>query len=402
MNIPADSAARPELTVLMPCLNEAETVGVCVQKARDCMDKMGVSGEVVVADNGSTDGSRQIAEDTGARVVNVPIRGYGAALYYGALEARGRFVIMGDADDSYDFLRLSPFLERLRSGDDLVMGNRFRGGIAPGAMPWKNRWIGNPVLTGIGRLFFRCAAKDFHCGLRGFSRAAFQRMDLQTTGMEFASEMVIKATLLGMKISEVPTTLSPDGRSRSPHLKPWRDGWRHLRFMLLYAPRWLYLYPGLLLVMIGMIVGIWLWKGPRNIGRVQLDVHTMVYAMVAVLIGFQAISFAVSAKIFAIQSGVHPPDPRLNRLFKYVTLEIALFVGGILLLSGIAGSIAALYHWNTRSFGPLDYVESMRIVIPSAVGLTLGFQVIMNGFFLSMLGLRIRRMPTPDEESLGK
>ena len=272
----------------MPCLNEALTIGTCIQKARGCIARLGLRAEVVVADNGSTDGSPQIAESEGARVVHVPERGYGAALYHGAKHARGRYIIMGDGDDSYDFSRLDPFVEQLRVGVDLVMGNRFLGGIAPGAMPWKNKHIGNPVLSRIGRLFFHSPVRDFHCGLRGFSRAAFERMDLQTTGMEFASEMVIKATLLDMRIAEVPTTLSKDGRDRPPHLRPWRDGWRHFRFMLLYSPRWLFLYPGLALMLGGALVSALLLPGPFTLGgSVVLDVHTLLFAVAAILLGFR-------------------------------------------------------------------------------------------------------------------
>ncbi|HJN81714.1 MAG TPA: glycosyltransferase family 2 protein, partial [Verrucomicrobiota bacterium] len=260
----------PEVSVVMPCLNEAETLAVCIQKATRCLAENGVSGEIIVADNGSTDGSRAIAEADGARVVPVEAKGYGSALMGGIAAARGRFVIMGDADDSYDFSALMPFIERLRDGSDLVMGNRFRGGIAPGAMPPLHRYLGNPVLSGLGRLFFRCPAGDFHCGLRGFSRAAYDRMKLQTTGMEFAGEMVVKSTLLGLRIAEVPTTLSPDGRSRPPHLRSWRDGWRNLRFMLLFSPRWLFLYPGLLLMLIGLGVGGWLLPEARQLGQAKL------------------------------------------------------------------------------------------------------------------------------------
>ncbi len=376
----------------MPCLNEAETLATCIRKAQGFLAQHGVAGEVVIGDNGSTDGSQAIAEKLGARVVQVPIRGYGAALYGATLAARGRYVIMGDSDDSYDFSNLMPFLEKLRAGYDLVMGNRFKGGIQPGAMPWKNRYIGNPVLTGIGQLFFRCPAGDFHCGLRGYSLEAFKKMDLRTTGMEFASEMVIKATLMGMRIAEVPTTLAPDGRSRPPHLRPWRDGWRHLRFMLLYSPRWLFLYPGLVLMVLGLTVGAWLLPGPQRIAGVVLDVHTLLYAALAVLIGFQCVTFALLAKVFAINEGLLPEDPRLTRLFKYITLETGLLVGGLLTLGGLIGSVTAVASWNEVAYGPLDTARTLRLVIPSALCLMLGCETILASLFLSVLGLRIRRM----------
>jgi hypothetical protein len=321
----------------------------------------------------------------------VAVRGYGAALFYATKAARGRYVIMGDSDDSYDFVNLEPFVEKLREGYDLVMGNRFLGGIKPGAMPWKNRYIGNPILSSIGRVFFRCPAKDFHCGLRGYSVQAHKRLDLQTTGMEYASEMVIKATLLGLKITEVPTTLSPDGRSRPPHLRPWRDGWRHLRFMLLLCPRWLFLVPGLLMMIVGTIFGSLLVGGPLHIGNVALDVHSLLYCAAAIEIGFQACLFATFSKVYAISQGLLPEDKRLNRLFKYLTLETGISVGAALLLAGFAGSIAAIIWWKSADFGALNVDRVLRLVIPSILALTLGSQVILSSFFLSVLGLGVRR-----------
>ena len=299
----------------------------------------------------------------------------------------GRFVIMGDADDSYDFSRITPFLDQLRGGYDLVMGNRFAGGIAPGAMPPLHRYLGNPVLSALGRLLFPSPVRDFHCGLRGFRRDAALAMDLQTTGMEFASEMVVKATLLGMRVTEVPTTLSPDGRSRPPHLRTWRDGWRHLRFLFLFSPRWLFLYPGALLAAIGLGAGLWILPGPRTIGSATLDVHTLLYAAAAVLIGFQSISFAVFTKIFAVLEGLMPPDPRLDRMFRYVTLEVGLAVGFTLVAVGIGGSLWAFGDWGSRSFGELEPTRVLRIIIPATLALTLGFQIVLTSFFLSVLGL---------------
>lgn len=384
----------PELTVLMPCLNEAETLETCIKKAQGFLEKHGVKGEVLIGDNGSTDGSQDIARRCGALVVDVAERGYGAALFHGASHAKGKYIIMGDSDDSYDFSDLMPLLEKLREGHELVMGNRFRGGIKPGAMPWKNRFIGNPILSGIGRLFFRCSCRDFHCGLRGFSAEAYKRLDLRTTGMEFASEMVIKATLLKMKIVEVPTTLSPDGRSHAPHLNPWRDGWRHLRFMLLYSPRWLFLYPGILLMATGAAVGLWLLPGPRTIGGVTFDVHTLLFAAVAVLVGFQAVTFAVFSKIFAITERLLPPDPRLDRLFQVFSLETGLVAGLLLLAAGFGGAFYGLSTWASKSFGPLAPTQALRIVIPAGLFIALGCQTILSSFFLSVLGLPRHRWGT--------
>jgi hypothetical protein len=379
-----------ELTIVMPCLNEEETIETCIRKAQGFLERSGVSGEVVVGDNGSTDASRDIARRCGARVVDVPVRGYGAAIYHAALAARGTYIIMGDADDSYDFTDLTPFLQKLRAGCDLVMGNRFRGGIKPGAMPWKNRLIGNPVLSGIGRLFFHCPARDFHCGLRGFSAEAFKRMDLRTTGMEFASEMVIKATLLGMKIAEVPTTLSPDGRSRAPHLRPWRDGWRHLRFMLLYSPRWLFLYPGFALMLAGLAVGLWLLPGPRTIGAVTFDVHTMLLAAAAVLIGFQSVAFAAFSRIYAVTMGLLPPSRALDRLFRVFTLEVGLSVGALMMAAGAGGALYGLVLWQQHTFGPMVPTQLFRILIPASLLLSLGCQVVLSSFFLSLRGVRTK------------
>ena len=292
-----------ELTIVMPCLNEAETLEICIRKAQSFLEKNAINGEVLIGDNGSTDGSQEIARRNGARVVDVPVRGYGAALFHASLAACSKYVVMGDSDDSYDFTNLMPFLEKLREGYELVMGNRFKGGIKPGAMPWKNRYIGNPVLSGIGIVLFSCPVSDFHCGLRAYTVEAFRKMDLRTTGMEFASEMVIKATLLKMRIAEVPTTLSPDGRSRPPHLRPWRDGWRHLRFMFLCSPRWLFLYPGLAMIAAGLGLGAWLLPSRREVFGVELDVHTLLYAAIAVVVGFQAVAFALFARVFRAFAG---------------------------------------------------------------------------------------------------
>ncbi|WP_193318729.1 glycosyltransferase family 2 protein [Nonomuraea phyllanthi] len=385
-----------ELTVVMPCLNEAETVEVCVRKALACMAEHGIEGEVLIADNGSTDGSQQLARDAGARVVHVDEKGYGNALMGGIRAARGKYVIMGDADDSYDFTALLPFVEELRDGADLVMGNRFRGGIAPGAMPPLHRYLGNPVLSFVGRLFFPSKIGDFHCGLRGFRRDAILRLQLQTGGMEFASEMVVRSTLSGLDVREVPTTLSPDGRSRPPHLRSWRDGWRHLRFLLLYSPKWLFFYPGVVMMLIGLVAATALTFGPVKIGELAFDVDTLVGSSALVVIGFQAALFAVFTKVYAAEEGFLPESPRIRRLIGMVSLERGLVVGGLLALAGLVGLVMSLVHWQVRSFGELDPRESLRIVVPSATALIMSFQTIFASLFISILGIRRTRESSID------
>jgi glycosyltransferase involved in cell wall biosynthesis len=379
-----------ELTVVIPCLNESLTIRGCVREALDAMHASGIAGEVLVADNGSTDGSQELATRAGARVVPIAAKGYGNALRGGIEAAAGRFVLMGDADGSYDFGHLPRFVERLRAGADLVMGNRFLGGIEPGAMPWKNRHIGNPLLSFIGRLFFRTSISDFHCGLRAFSAEAYRRMDLRTTGMELASEMVIKSVLLGLRVEEVPTVLRRDGRDRPPHLRPWRDGWRHLRFMLLFSPRWLFWYPGILLMTAGMILGAVLVQGPLPLGRVTLDVHTLLFAAVAVLIGFQAASFAVLSKYFTIRAGLRLPQAGFEGWFRHVTLESGLISGSLLVAAGLALSVWAVFIWSGKGFGGLQPAETLRWVIPGVLCLVLGCQMILSSFFLGVLRLDTR------------
>jgi len=388
--MPLKESETIEVSVVMPCLNEAETLETCIVKARRALQEVNISGEVVIADNGSSDGSVEIAERLGARIVNIRAKGYGNALMGGIAAARGKYVVMGDADDSYDFGHIPRFVERLRAGADLVMGNRFQGGIEPGAMPFLHKYLGNPVLSQVGKLLFKSPVGDFHCGLRGFTKVAFDRMGLQTTGMEFASEIVVKSSLLGLSIAEVPTTLSPDGRSRRPHLRTWRDGWRHLRFLLLFSPRWLFLYPGIALMFIGAVLGLWLLPAPRVVGSVTFDVHTLLYAAAFVLLGFQAIAFACFTKIFAISEGLLPPDPQLDKMFRYVTLELGLVVGGAPSTLGLAISTYALRMWGVRHFGPLDISHMLRLVIPAVLCLILGVQTIFSSFFLSILGLRHR------------
>lgn len=390
MNGSVADVKRVELSVVMPCLNERETVGVCVRKALASLIEAGILGEVIVGDNGSTDGSVEIAEAEGARIIHVADKGYGNALKGGIVAARGEFVLMADSDDSYNFGHIMRFLEQLRAGADLVMGNRFRGGIAKHAMPSLHRYFGNPVLTAFGRLLFHSPCEDFHCGMRGFRKDSFLRMDIRSTGMEFASEMVVKASLLRMRICEVPTTLSPDGRGRPPHLRTWRDGWRHLRFLLMYSPRWLFLYPGTLLILLGLAGCILLLPGPRVFHGVGFDVHTLLFAFVSVLLGFQFVAFAIFTKVFAISEGLLPEDPRFYRIFHYITLETGLALGGALMALGIGGSIFAVSGWARESFGVLDAGRTLRIVMPAVFSLTLGVQVICSSFFLSILGLRRR------------
>ena len=379
-----------ELSVVMPCLDEAATVGVCVRKAMDALEQHGIRGEVIVADNGSTDGSREIAREAGARVVPVERRGYGSALQAGIAAAGGEFVLMGDADDTYDFSQLDQFLAKLREGYDLVMGNRFQGKILPGAMPPLHRYLGNPVLTGLGRLFFKSPVGDFHCGLRAFRKDAIEQLGLRTMGMEFASEMVVKASRFRLRITEIPTTLAPDRRDRPPHLRTWRDGWRHLRFLLLYSPRWLFLYPGIALFVFGLALSAALLPGPLTIRNVVFDVHTLLFAAMAILIGFQSVVFATFTKVFAISEGLLPEDPRLSRMFRYITLETGLVVGVLLILAGAGAWVLGLEYWRIRQFGPLDPEKTLRIVIPGVVCFTLGFQVILSSFFLSVLGMSRR------------
>lgn len=371
----------PELTVLMPCLNEAKTLESCILAARRFMEEAGVRGEVLVADNGSHDGSGDIALAAGARVVAVAERGYGAALLAGINAARGRFVIMGDADESYDFSSLAGFMAKLRDGAELVMGNRFQGGIAPGAMPWLHRYLGNPVLSFVGRLFFRTSIGDFHCGLRGFSRDAVQRLALITRGMEFASELIAKAALAGLRIEEVPTTLVPDGRGRPSHLRTWRDGWRHLRFLLLFCPRWLFLYPGVALVFVGL-TGLVMGSPVGTLTLpMSLGIHTMMYMGAATILGTQLIVFAVLTKWVAVMAGLVPEPVWMTRWASSFKIENGLFIGLALLGGGLLWSLRLTLGWGRAGFGPLDPVETMRSVIPAATLMVLGMQAAMASFF---------------------
>ena len=385
---PASIGPRLELTILMPCLNEAETIATCIDKARDYIDRNRIRGEILVADNGSTDGSREIAARRGARVINVTERGYGAALKAGIEAASGRYVIMGDADDSYDFSNLSPFVAKLREGAELVMGNRFKGGIAPGAMPSLHKYFGNPVLSGIGRLFFKSPIGDFHCGLRGFDRKAIAGLGLESPGMEFASEMVVKATVRQKAIVEVPTTLSPDGRSRPPHLRSWRDGWRHLRFLLLFCPKWLFFYPGLVLLATGLASMAWLVPQPRQVLGAELDVNTIAFSVAAVVCGFEAIFFFAFARAVAADLRLLPRDPLVERLRRFWTLERGLLTGCTVFAIGLLGAIAAVGSWGEQSFGELNPAVTLRVVLPSAAALMVGLQLMFASCLLGVLNLR--------------
>ena len=386
-----DAADGIELSVVMPCLNEAETVAICVRKAMSFLLLHGVEGEVLVADNGSSDGSQALAEAAGARVIDVAERGYGSALIGGIEAARGKYVIMSDADDSYDLTALMPFLERLRAGADLVMGNRFRGGIAAGAMPPLHRYFGNPILSFVGRLFFSSKIRDFHCGLRGFSRDQLLRLGLQASGMEFASEVVVKATLAGYRVDEVPTTLSPDGRSRPPHLRSWRDGWRHLRFLLLFSPRWLFLYPGVAMVALGAAVGAAILPGPLFIGGVRLDINTLALACALIVIGLQAVLFAFFTSIYASSEGFLPESASVARFLDGWTLERGLLIGTTLGVGGVGGLISAFVTWSLGTHGPLPYDTVLRVVMPSVTALIASSQIILGGFFVSILSIRRSR-----------
>lgn len=367
-----------ELTILMPSLNEAETLASCIRKAKQFLETEKINGEILIADNGSTDGSQDIAKSHGVRIISVPTRGYGAALKSGIKAALGRYIIMGDADDSYDFLNLKPFINELRDGYDLVMGNRFQGGIMDGAMPFLNRYIGNPVLSYFGRIFYKSTIGDFHCGLRGFRRDSFMRLDLRGDGMEFASEMVVKATLQKLRITEVPTQLFPDGRSRRPHLRPWRDGWRHLRLLLLFSPRWLFFYPGILLMSLGFLLLATLCTGPLMLGGVTFDIHTMLFGGMFMMVGMQAICFAIYANFITM---IHQ--------LKIFTLERGLIVGLGLILLGGAGSCYGFWYWQHHSYGVLIPTQMMRILIPAITSFILGMQLMFASFFMSVLNLHL-------------
>jgi glycosyltransferase involved in cell wall biosynthesis len=379
-----------KVSIVMPCLDEAETLAVCIKKAQTFLDRNRIPGEIVVADNGSTDDSVRIAKAMGVRVVHVAEKGYGNALRGGFEAARSPYVIMADADDSYDFSDLMPFINALEHGCDLVIGNRFQGGIRTGAMPFLHRYLGNPLLSWIARLFFKSNIGDFHCGFRGFRRDALNSLNLQTAGMEFASEMIVKAVMKGMKIEEVPVVLHPDGRSRPPHLRTWSDGWRHLRFLLLYSPRWLFLYPGIILTILGFLISALLIGGPRNIAGVILDINTLMYAAFLIILGVQSVLFSLFTYVFGVNADLLPKDQFTERLIQQIGLEKGILVSFAMILLGFASSIGALIYWSQNFFGPIDPRVSMRLVIPGAVLFTLGFQTLFASFFLSVLSTKLK------------
>ena len=399
-----DRLAAPELSILMPCLNEARTLGACISKAQNFLKMNGVSGEVIVADNGSTDGSIEIAAELNARVVNVPVRGYGAALAAGIQAAKGKYIIMGDSDESYDFSALTPFIDKLRQGYDLVMGNRFSGGIAPGAMPPMHRYFGNPLLTALGRLFFSCKESgDFYCGLRGFRRDAVQRLTLQSQGMEFALEMIIKAEMHGLRITEVPTTLSRDGRDRAPHLRRYRDGWRSLRFYLLMSPRWFFGIPGLILSITGTVVSAVLLFGPVNVASITFDYHTLLYSTSAILLGYQSILLFIFAKLMAVETGLHPLKTKFWFFEQRNTLERCTVIGITLVVIGVVLGVIAARQWELTGFGALRPAATIRLVICSVLFLLLGGQTLMAGFYFGLINLvaerRAQRLSSSGEVS---
>jgi glycosyltransferase involved in cell wall biosynthesis len=372
-----------ELTILMPCLNEAETLAVCIRKAKASLEQNNIAGEVVVADNGSTDGSLEIAQAEGARVVNISRKGYGSALQGGIQAAHGRYVIMGDADDSYDFSRLMPFVEKLREGYELVMGNRFKGGIAKGAMPFLHRYLGNPVLSRIGRTFYRSKIGDFYCGLRGFAKESICRLNIKSTEMPFALEMVVKATCYGLKITEVPTTLSPDGRkSHPPHLKTWIDGWRSLKFLLMLSPRWLFLYPGIFFLLLGFTLMAALIRNPLIINGITLDYNTLLYSAMFIFLGLQLVSFAIFSKVYAITSGILPDNKKFIRRLSAFTLERGIICGLVFVAAGVLTMLYALSFWQQQSFGQLNPSTIMRLTIPSMTAFVCGIQIIFSSFYL--------------------
>ena len=377
-----------ELSIVIPCLDEAETVATCVGKARGYLRRSGIPGEVVVADNGSTDGSQVLAADAGARVVAIAAKGYGSALIGGIRAAQGRYVIMGDADDSYDFEHLDSFVERLRLGDKLVMGDRFAGGIVTGAMPPLHRYLGNPVLSFIGRVLFPSRIRDFHCGLRGFDRAAILLLGLSSPGMEFASEMAVKATLAGLPISNVPTVLSPDGRSRPPHLRSWRDGWRHLRFLLMMSPRWLLLYPGLTLIGVGLAAELATLRGPVVVNGVGFDIHTMLYAAGATILGLQLVLFSLVARAIGCVKRLLPMTASFRRFLRLFSLERGIVLGGTIWTLGVATAIYSIRVWIAASLSALDPAVVMRIAIPSVTLMLAGAEIALGSFVLSFIDVR--------------
>lgn len=380
-----------ELTILMPCLNEAETLEVCIKKALKSLEENKIKGEVLVADNGSTDGSQDIATKAGARLIHVPKKGYGSALIEGTKKAYGKYIIMGDADDSYDFSNIMPYIDKLREGYELVMGNRFKGGIEKGAMPWSHKYIGTPVISFLGRLFYKSKIGDFNCGMRGYNKESILNLDLKCTGMEYASEMIVQANLNGIKITEIPTTLKKDGRSRPPHLKSFSDGWRHLKFLLLYSPKWLFLIPGMILMLIGLIGSIAFVFDDLHISSVVLGIHSRLYLGGMTIVGLQMIIFSLFAKVYAVNSGMHPREDKITNFLKKITLEKGLIAGFILSIIGIALTIYAIVIWKNAQWGNLNPLDVMPITIPAVCLIIIGVQMIFASFFLGILNIEYKK-----------
>lgn len=380
-----------DITILMPCLNEAETLHICITKALNWVKSRNLNAEILISDNGSTDGSQEIAKSLGARVVDAPLKGYGAALQFGIENAESEYIVMGDSDDSYDFSRLDMFYDKLHEGYDLVMGNRFAGGIDKGAMPWKNRYIGNPILSTIGKLLFKCESNDFHCGLRGFTKTAYMKMDLRTTGMEFASEMVIKANLLKLKIIEVPTTLSVDGRSRPPHLRPWRDGWRHLRFMMLFSPQWLFIIPGLVLMGLSLLVYLTLYSSEITIGSITFGSNTLIYASLGVALGLLSVFFGLFTGIFGAREGLLPATHLSKFIARNSVLEYGCIAAIILVLLGFYFGVDTVAIWAKHDFGSLDYVNVLKKVSLACMLILNGGVLFYSSLMLGFLSLPLRK-----------
>lgn len=378
-----------ELSIVIPCLNEAETIAICINKAFDFLDRNNIDGEVIIADNGSTDGSLEIAQKTRARIVAIEKKGYGSALRGGINASTGKYIIMGDADDTYDFSALMPFLEKMRQGFEMVVGNRFLGGIEDGAMPFLHKYLGNPVLTAIGRLFYKSSCRDFHCGLRGFSREAVLSLEASCPGMEFASELIVKAHLKGLKITEVPTTLSKGGRTRSPHLNTWRDGWRHLRFLLLYSPRWLFFYPGIIMMILGAVTGVPLVFSEISVGSVVFDIHTLFFSSIFFILGCQTLGLSAISRIYAAQSNVLPRSEKMLRFMNWFNLEKFLLTGGSVFSAGVFSCLYSVVSWQRFSnFGDFDPRIGFRILIPAFTLMIVGVQIMFTSFTVELLSMK--------------
>jgi glycosyltransferase involved in cell wall biosynthesis len=381
-----------ELTILLPCLNEAKTIGKCIERAQKLLSDNRIDGEILVSDNGSTDGSQDISRNLGAKVVSCPVRGYGVALQFGIERAAGAFILMGDADDSYHFDEALPMIEKLREGYDICMGTRLKGKIMDSAMPFLNRYLGTPVITVLGRIFFQIRLSDYNCGLRAFRKSTILGLNLVTTGMEWASEMIIKAKLEGLRMTEVPVTLFKDGRNRPPHLRRWRDGWRHIRFMLLHSPKWLFIIPGIMMIVTGFLGEVFLLRGMFKIGKVNFDVHTLLVMAFILILGVQVVFTGIFAKLYTYITGILPFDEKFDRKVKRLTLEKLLVLCIIIGSVGLGGFLFTLWQWYKVNFSALNYQVTMRQLIPSLTLLAVSVQGMFNGFMLSILFLKTNRV----------